>query len=341
MVNQVIHAGIYYGQTSLKTRLCIRGKQLIYQLCEENGIPFKNCGKWIVAQDETQLQELHQIHDLCKKLDVPAHFLTREDAKRREPDVKAEAGVLESPSTGILDSHAYMQYLQGSFEDFGGICAFQSTIVRIDPVRKGAGGWEIWVRSADETESCITAETLVNCAGLYAVPVQNMIMPPERQRAAFYAKGSYFSYSASTPKPKTLIYPAPVPGHGGLGTHLTLDMGGRVRFGPDLEWIEDPTDYRASASRLPEALAEIETYLPGIDRSAVSVDYCGIRPKLARQAAVGSGSKAFQDFYIKKEDGFDGFVNLLGIESPGLTSSMAIAEEVEQLLYNKPQDSSA
>jgi L-2-hydroxyglutarate oxidase LhgO len=226
-----------------------------------------------------------------------------------------------------------MQYLEGAFEEAGGNIAFHSQVTRIQPIDNGAGGWEIWTRfGKDGEETSLTAETLINSAGLFAIPLSNMILPLDRQRTAYYAKGSYFSYSASHPKPKTLIYPAPVPGHGGLGTHLTLDMSGRVRFGPDVEWVEDPSDYRVNASRLSEALDDIQSYLPGIDRDAVALDYAGIRPKLGKASAVTSG-KGFLDFYIKKEEGFEGFINLLGIESPGLTSSLAIAEEVERLLY--------
>lgn len=278
---------------------------------------------------------LHRINEHCKFIDVPVYFISKEDAKRREPDVRAEGGILESPTTGIVDSHSYMQFLHGDFEDRGGITALHSPVTNIVPRRNGADGWEIWTRSFPSPEEgeeiCIIAETIVNAAGLYAIPVSNMILPPDRQRQPYYAKGSYFSYSSSYPKPNILIYPAPTPGHGGLGTHLTLDMGGRVRFGPDVEWIDTPDDYRVSDSRLPEALDEIETYLPGIDRDAVNLDYAGIRPKL-KHGAAASG-KGFQDFYIKKEEGFEGFVNLLGIESPGLTSSLAIAEEVERLMY--------
>jgi L-2-hydroxyglutarate oxidase LhgO len=264
---------------------------------------------------------------------VPIQWVLPEEAKRREPDVRCEAGVLESPSTGIVDSHSYMQFLEGAFEDSGGSLALKSQVTRIEPINHGAGGWEIYTRFAgEEEESFVTAETLINSAGLFAIPLSNMILPPERQRAAYFAKGSYFSYSASHPKPKTLIYPAPVLGHGGLGTHLTLDMAGRVRFGPDVEWIDDPNDYRVNSSRLKEAVDDIQSYLPGIDRDAIGLDYAGIRPKLGKASAVTSG-KGFLDFYIKKEEGFEGFVNLLGIESPGLTSSLAIAEEVERLLF--------
>lgn len=339
--SEVIHAGLYYGADTLKTQLCIRGKDLLYELCKKQDIPYRNTGKWIVAQDSTEYDALKIIHEHSKDMGVPTHFLKLEDAKEREPEVQAKAGVLESPTTGIIDSHSYMSYLQGSFENQGGTTALNSRITRVVPRKNGADGWEVWTRntalpeddeeSSDE-ESCITVDSIVNAAGLYAVPLSNTILPEERHITPFYAKGTYYSYSASRPKTKTLIYPAPVPGHGGLGTHLTLDLGGKIRFGPDLQWIEDPNDYVASDAHLAAALKEITQYLPGIDTSAIAVDYCGIRPKLSGTSAVTSG-KDFKDFYIRSEDGYTGFVNLLGIESPGLTSSLAIAEMVEGLLY--------
>jgi 2-hydroxyglutarate dehydrogenase len=286
-----------------------------------------------VAQDQEQMNALDGVHDFASSIGVPTRFLSKEEGKRREPDVRAEAGILESTSTGIVDSHSLMQYLQGDFEELGGLCAFHSKVTRIEALRNGADGWRIWTASpGSQAEESITAEILVNSAGLAAVQISNMILPVERHKTPYYAKGSYFSYALSHPKPSTLIYPAPIPGHGGLGTHLTLDMAGRIRFGPDVEWIDDPTDLKVNDSRLAEALNDIQTYLPGIDRNAVHLDYAGVRPKLGKLGAVTSG-KGFQDFYITKEQGFEGFINLLGIESPGLTSSLAIAEHVESMLY--------
>lgn len=339
--SEVIHAGLYYGPDSLKTKLCIRGRHLLYDLCKKQEIPHRNVGKWIVAQNELEFEQLQKIHEHSKLIGVPTHFISTEDGKQKEPDVKANAGILESPTTGIIDSHLYMTYLQGDFEDRGGITALNSRVTRIVPKNKGANGWEIWTRSTslpdddediEEEETCITAEVIINSAGLYAVPLSNSILPEERHIQPHYAKGTYYSYSASRPKTHRLIYPAPVPGHGGLGTHLTLDMGGMIRFGPDLQWIDSPTDFVASDENLEAALEEITLYLPAIDRSAVTVDYCGIRPKLSGTSAQIAG-KGFKDFLIRYEDGFTGFINLLGIESPGLTSSLGIAERVEELLY--------
>ncbi|KAF1992355.1 L-2-hydroxyglutarate dehydrogenase mitochondrial precursor [Aulographum hederae CBS 113979] len=331
--SEVIHAGIYYGPDSLKTKLCLRGKNMLYDLCKQYDIPYKNCGKWIVAQDDEQMGELEKVHKHCESLGVPSRFVPLEEGKEREPDVRAEKGILESTTTGIIDSHAYMQFLQGDFEGKGGICAFNTPVTRVEPIENGEGGWQIWTKSADEPEeSSIVAKSIVNSAGLYAIHLANSILPPDRHKTPFYAKGSYYSYSLSKPKTSTLIYPAPQPGHAGLGTHLTLDMGGKIRFGPDVQWIDDPTDLSVNDSRLSEAIDEIQSYLPGIDREAIGLDYAGVRPKMSKAGAVASG-KEFNDFYIRKEEGFEGFVNLLGIESPGLTSSLAIAEEVHRLLY--------
>jgi len=329
----VIHAGLYYGHDTLKTDLCLKGKHMMYNLCRQHDIPHRNTKKWIIAQDDDQMGELEKVHKFASSIDVPTRFLSREEIQDREPDVRAEGGVLESESTGIVDSHAFMSYLEGDFLDRGGEEILHTKVSGIEKL--SGGGYRIHTVSAgskgQEEEDMIEVETLVNSAGLAAMDVQNMLLPKERYRKPFYAKGSYFSYSSSNPKPKTLLYPAPVPGFGGLGTHLTLDMAGRIRFGPDVEWVDDPTDLKPNPTRLKEAIDMIQSYLPGIDRDAIDLDYCGIRPKLGKTS--GTAGPNFADFYIKEEEGYKGFVNLLGIESPGLTSSLAIAEMVENLLY--------
>ncbi|MCJ1305705.1 hypothetical protein MMC08_008521 [Hypocenomyce scalaris] len=330
--SEVIHAGLYYGHDSLKTTLCLKGKEMMYALCAEQNIPHRNTKKWIVAQDQEQWEEIAKIHKFARSISVPTRFVPLQEARDREPDVRATAGILESLSTGIVDSHSLMAYLEGSFQSLGGESAFHSPVTRIETLDNGNGGYRVYTSNQDGSEDSISTETLINSAGLAACAINNMVLPPPRHRTPFYAKGSYFSYAASHPKPTTLIYPAPRPGHGGLGTHLTLDISGRVRFGPDVEWVDDPTDLRPNESRLREAIDEIETYLPGIKREAIGLDYCGIRPKLGKMGAVASG-KGFQDFVIRREEGREGFVNLLGIESPGLTSCLAIAEMAEGLLY--------
>lgn len=284
--SEVIHAGIYYPADSLKTTLCIKGKHMMYDLCQKQGIPHKNTKKWVLAQDEQQMAETEKVHKHAQALGVPTRFLSRQEIQDREPDVRAVAGVLESESTGIVDSHALMVYLQGDFEDRGGDTAFQTAVTRIEPIHKGEQGYRISFRGPGGEEDSISVEALVNSAGLGAIDVNNMILPPDRHRKPYYAKGSYFSYSAGSPKPKTLLYPAPVPGHGGLGTHLTLDISGRVRFGPDVEWVDDPNNLSPNPARLKEAIEAIKTYLPTINGDAIDLDYCGIGPNWARPATL-------------------------------------------------------
>ena len=350
--SEVIHAGLYYGRDSLKTALCIRGRDLLYAFCAQHAVPHRRTGKWIVAQTDGQRDALERLHAFCREEDgpvaaaggVPTRWVGDDEARRREPAVHARRGVLESPATGIVDSHALMVALLGQFEEAGGVLARTARVVGVEALgQRGSGGWAVRVRHGrpsssssgggeEEEEAVVTAETLVNAAGLGAVDVHNMIVPEARRRQMFYAKGSYFSYAAARPRVSTLIYPAPEPGHGGLGTHLTLDLAGRIRFGPDVEWVDSPDNLEASASRLPEAVREIKKFLPSIDEAALQPDYAGIRPKLAKAGAVMSG-KGFMDFIIRKEEGYEGWVNLMGIESPGLTSSLAIGEMVKGLLY--------
>ncbi|EHL02741.1 putative L-2-hydroxyglutarate dehydrogenase, mitochondrial [Glarea lozoyensis 74030] len=333
--SEVIHAGLYYGADSLKTLLCVKGRQMMYALCEKYSIPHNNCGKWIVAQTEQQWEELTKLNKFTQTIEgTPTHFISIEEAARVEPYVKAKAGILASPTTGIIDSHSYMQFLLGDFEERGGDTALHSPVVRIEALGDhGTSGWEITTRDTSSgEESTFTSEVIINSAGLGACEINNMILPTSRHRTPYYAKGNYFSYAASTPRTKHLIYPAPEPGLGGLGTHLTLDIGGRIRFGPDVEWVDSPHDLAVNSERLPQAIEQIKKFMPDIQEDAIQPDYAGIRPKLGHNSAVASG-KGFQDFIIQKEDGYEGFINLLGIESPGLTSSLAIGEMVDGLLY--------
>lgn len=309
---------------------------MMYDLCEKQNIPYRNSKKWILAQDAQQHEELIKTHDFAKSIGVPMEFLSLSEARAREPDVLAREAVLESPTTGIVDSHAYMSYLESDFQSKGGDLACHTTVQSVEPLASGSQGWRIKTTSPSSPSeiTTITAETVINSAGLAAVPLSNSILPPSRHLTPYYAKGSYYSYTAPHPRPKTLIYPAPTSGAAGLGTHLTMDMTGAIRFGPDVEWVDDPSDLSVNESRLPAALDEIATYLPGIQRERVQLDYSGIRPKLGKGGAVWKGEgEGFADFVIRREEGCEGFVNLLGIESPGLTSNLAIGEMVEGLLY--------
>ncbi|KAH6681161.1 FAD dependent oxidoreductase [Plectosphaerella plurivora] len=341
--SEVIHAGIYYGPGTLKTELCVRGRHLLYDFCRERGVAHRKTGKWLVAQDEGQREALQKIHDFCTGadgrggIDVPLRWVGEEEARRLEPNVRAAGGVLESPETGIVDSHGLMVALQGLFEEDGGTVALGSAVQAVEPLGvKGAGGWKVTVRDRETgEESAVTAETVINAAGLGAAAVRNMFVPTTERRDTHYAKGNYFSYSGGTPlRVNRLIYPAPEPGAAGLGTHLTLDLSGRIRFGPDVEWVSDPNDLAVSAARLPQAVEAIRKYLPGLDAEGLTPDYAGMRPKLSSREDYAAG-KGQSDFVVEREPGYEGWINLLGIESPGLTSSMAIAERVGQILYGR------
>ena len=297
----------------------------------------RRTGKWIVAQTDAQREALEKLHAFCKdEINVPVRWVSQREIEEDGEGVRAETGALGSPTTGIVDSHGLMVCLEGLFEEAGGVVALSSPVIGVRPLGAqplGSQGWEIEVQDGNGSESSsITAETMINAAGLGAVGIHNMIVPEDQRKQMFYAKGNYFGYSKSSPKPSRLIYPAPEPGAGGLGTHLTMDMGGQIRFGPDVEWVEDEHDLGANSARLAQAIKEIKKYLPGVDETCLEATYAGIRPKLARAGAVGSG-QGFEDFIIRKEGGYEGWVNLLGIESPGLTSSLAIGEKVEELLY--------
>lgn len=304
---------------------------MLYELCEKNGIPHKRVGKWILAQNEKERNILEGLHEKCKRLGVPTSFIDKEEAQKIEPDVSGRIsqsfhlpdrqsinafqvqspfGVLNSPTTGIVSSHDLMTHLSGVLEDAAGDISLLTSVVDIK--KSPSGGYEVWTKyGSDDEVVTITADLVINSAGLFACQISNMLLPKERHVTPYYAKGNYFSYAAGKPKVSRLIYPCPVKGLGGLGTHLTLDLAGRMRFGPDVEWVDSPDDLIARDSRLEEAIGAVKIYLPEIDKGALSADYCGIRPKLQPKGGE------FQDFIVREEEGFPGFVNLLGIESPG------------------------
>ncbi|KAK9336743.1 putative FAD-dependent oxidoreductase [Lipomyces starkeyi] len=328
--SEVIHAGLYYPPDSLKTKLCIKGKKMLYKACEEVGIPYRNCGKWIVAQTEAEQEYLESMQEKACQLEIPTEFVPLSRAKDIEPAVTARKAILSSPTTGIISSHSLMTYLLGKFEASGGDLALNTAVSGIEfdssrglytvQLNNGVG------ESGTETTH-LKFENVVNSAGLSAPLVSNMLLPHERHVTPYYAKGSYFSYASSQPKTQRLIYPCPT-GQAGLGTHLTLDLGGRLRFGPNVQWVSSPDDLVSEGRQLEEVYDEVRRYLPQIDKRSLLPDYSGIRPKI-----TGPDHEGFTDFGIRREEGFPGFVNLLGIESPGLTSSLAIGEMVYDL-YN-------
>jgi L-2-hydroxyglutarate oxidase LhgO len=315
--SEVIHAGIYYPAGSLMARTCVEGKHRLYRYCAERGVPHSNCGKLIVATTEEEAGKLEGIRQRAAANGVPElRLLSRAEALEMEPALHCTAA-LHSTTTGIVDSHAYMLALQGDAENAGAIFAFHAPATR---GRATEDGIEIEVGGAEPM--ALRARLLVNAAGLHAPRLARSIagMPEAKVPQAYYAKGNYFTLAGRSPFSR-LIYPVPVPG--GLGTHLTIDLGGQARFGPDVEWV-DSIDYAVDPKRGDSFYAAIRRYWPDLPDGALSPGYSGIRPKI-----VPPGSPA-QDFVVQGAavHGVAGLVNLFGIESPGLTASLALADYV-------------
>jgi L-2-hydroxyglutarate oxidase LhgO len=318
--SEVIHAGIYYRAGSLMAQMCVSGRRALYRYCADRGIPHRNCGKLIVATTPKETEKLQSIRAHAEANGVEGMaLLTGEAARELEPELNCDAALL-SPSTGIIDSHAYMLALRGEAEERGAAYAFHTPLLR---GRSNAGGIEI--ETGGDAPMTLACDLLVNTAGLGASTVARSIegMPVEMIPPAYLAKGNYFSCSARAPFSR-LIYPVPEPG--GLGVHLTLDMAGQARFGPDVEWVES-IDYTVDPARADKFYPAIRRYWPTLPDGALMPSYSGIRPKIVPPAV------ATQDFLIQgpRDHGVDGLINLFGIESPGLTSSLAIADHVGTL----------
>ena len=327
--SEVIHAGIYYPPGSLKARFCVQGRDLLYEFCATHHVPHRRCGKIIVAADEAQRAQLLTIRQRARANGVTdLELLDAAGLKALEPELAGVTGLL-SPSTGIVDSHGYMLAMQGDFEAHGGILALRTPFLSARPVDGG-----IAVRTGSEDASEITAASVVLASGLSA-PALTRQFAGIRQDVlpqAHFAKGNYFSLAAKSPFSR-LVYPAPEPG--GLGVHLTLDLSGRARFGPDVEWLDIPDeagiDYRVDPRRAERFYTAIRRYWPDIADGDLVPDYSGVRPKIA---AAGTHEA---DFMILdgSQHGLAGLVALLGIESPGLTSSLAIGSYVAQMVADK------
>ena len=318
--SEVIHAGIYYPTGSMKARLCVDGRERLYAYCQQRGVPHRRSGKLIFAAHEGQVPALdilrHQAS--CNGVEDLV-LLDRRGAHDVEPALDCTAALL-SPSTGIVDVHALMLAFLGDAEAHGATYVSRS---RVNAVRGSAGGWQVMLADVGATVSC---RLLVNAAGLAAQSVAAEIegLPTSCIPPRHLARGVYFSYAGRTPF-SHLIYPLPEPG--GLGLHLTLDLGGQAHFGPDVEWV-DAIDYRVDENRKPAFVAAARRIWPAIDPEKLLPGYAGIRPKIA-----GPGEPA-ADFVISgsSDHGCPGLVNLFGIESPGLTASLAIAETVVEAL---------
>jgi L-2-hydroxyglutarate oxidase LhgO len=315
--SEVVHAGIHYLQGSLKARLCVGGRDLLYRYCSERGVPYRRCGKFIVATSEAQLPELAGIAESARGNGVSdLQFLERDVARSMEPGLEC-SGALWSPSTGIVDVHSYMLSLLGDAERLGAVIAYRTPVSSLRPVRGGTD-----VVTGNESQGHLRARWLINSAGLDAVALARRIegFPSEHIPHEYRAKGSYFALTGSAPFSR-LIYP--VPELGGLGIHLTLDLAGQARFGPDVEWV-DAIDYEVDPARAAGFCDAIRRYWPALADDALTPAYAGIRPKIS-----GPGEPT-ADFRIDGPavHGVPGIVNLFGIESPGLTAAGAIAEEV-------------
>ncbi len=318
--SEVIHAGIYYAPASAKAALCVEGKALLYRYCAERGVAHRRCGKLIVATEQEQIATLHKIQAQAAANGVhDLRLLTADEAKAMEPALRCVAA-LHSPSTGIIDSHGLMLAYLGEAEDHGAMRALQS------PVTGGeieANGIALDVGGAEPMR--ILARTVVNSAGLMAQRIAAALrgFPRHKIPPCYYAKGNYYSLSSRSPFTH-LIYP--VPEAAGLGVHLTLDLAGQARFGPDVEWIAE-IDYDVDLRRADGFYRAIRDYWPGLKDGQLAPGYAGIRPKLSGPDEPAS------DFLIQgpREHGVDGLVNLFGIESPGLTASLALAKHVARI----------
>lgn len=325
--SEVLHAGHYYDAGSLKAALCVRGRHLLTAFCDRHGVPWQRCGKLVVAGSASEEARLAQLLARGQANGVEdLRLVTGGEARAMEPAL-ACAAALHSPATGIVDSHALMTALLGDAEAHGATLALHSPFERAE---RRDGRWQVRTGGAEPFE--LSARCLVNAAGLGAQAVARGIegLAAAHIPAQHLAKGHYFTLAGRSPFSR-LIYPLPV--DGGLGVHLTLDLGGQARFGPDVEWLPaglDPAaiDYRVDPTRRAAFETDIRRYWPGLPAEALQPAYSGVRPKL-----TGPGQPA-ADFVIQStpEHGLEGLVNLFGIESPGLTSSMAIAERVVQAL---------
>lgn len=320
--SEVIHAGIYYPPGSLKARVCVEGRKRLYRYLGERGLPHKACGKLIVATSEAQKPALETIMARAQASGVGSlRWLSGAEAKAMEPEVRCEIALL-SPETGVVDSHALMLSLLGECEAAGGSLALNTPIAGW---RREAGGFSVDFGGAEPATYTVT--TIVNSAGHGAPKLLSRLagFPAGHIPVQHYAKGNYFALTGRQPFTH-LVYP--VPEAAGLGIHATIDMGGRVKFGPDVEWVSHDQDLVVDPTRAEKFYAAIRTYWPALQDGALVADYAGIRPKLH------GPTEPMPDFRIDGPEvhGVANLVNLLGIESPGLTSSLAIAEMVMEKL---------
>jgi L-2-hydroxyglutarate oxidase LhgO len=318
--SEVIHAGIYYPAGSLKARLCVQGRGMLYDYCAGRGIGHRRCGKLIVATAPEQVAQLQGLIDKASGNGInDLMLLTREEARALEPQLVCEAAIF-SPSTGIVDSHALMLALHGDIGNAGGIVVLNSVLDKAEYAQRA-----ITLIANDGT--CLQAKIMVNAAGLQAPAVARRFtgLDPCHVPRAWFAKGNYFALASRAPF-SHLIYP--LPEANGLGVHLTLDLAGQAKFGPDVQWVDSSDDFVVDPARGEAFYAAVRKYWPGLQDGALQPGYAGIRPK------IHAPHEATCDFLIQgpAEHGVPGLVNLFGIESPGLTSALAIGAHVAAMV---------
>lgn len=316
--SEVVHAGLYYPHGSLKSQFCVRGRQLLYEFCNGRNVSHRRCGKLVVATDNSQVEKIEQIASFAAGNGVEdVRPISAAEAMALEPQLMCTAALL-SPSTGIIDSHGYMAQLLAEAEDGGAMLAFGSTV---DGGQLIGNGVEIAFGNGDR----ITARVVINAAGLDSARIDSRITGRENvYELGRFAKGNYFGLAGRAPFSR-LIYPVPEPG--GLGVHLTIDLAGQARFGPDVEWV-DAIEYTVDPARGDKFYSAIRRYWPLLPDGALAPAYAGIRPKIAQ--AEGPAEDFKIDIVRSSISG--GLISLLGFESPGLTGSLAIGEHVQKLV---------
>jgi L-2-hydroxyglutarate oxidase LhgO len=325
--SEVIHAGIYYTQGSLKAKLCLEGKRLLYDYCRKYDIPHNNCGKLIVATSGEEIGVIERIRQTALKNGVDDLVeIDREEIARLEPNIFA-LRALFSPSTGIVDSHSLMKQYETNTVNNGGQIVYGSEVTGI---RKISGGYEIIILDADKKVYSFSTKTIINSAGLTSDKISEMAGMQDENLKIHFCKGEYFRLKS--PKNRLisrLIYPVPHENLEGIGIHVTIDMGGGVKLGPDVKYLESNIqDYKLDPSKQEAFFLSAKKFLPFLEFDDIAPEMAGIRPKIQKPGDPQ------RDFYITEETkrGFPGFINLIGMESPGLTSSLAISNYVRKLI---------
>jgi len=327
--SEVIHAGIYYPKDSLKARLCVEGKRLLYDYCKKYDVPYNNCGKLIVATSEEEISVIEGIRQTATKNGVDdLVVLEREQIAEMEPNIFA-LKALFSPSTGIVDSHSLMKQYETNTINNGGQVVYGSEVTGIKRLKNGYG---ITLLDADKRNYSFTTRIVINSAGLTSDKVSEMAGMSDENLKILFCKGEYFRVNPSKNRLiKRLIYPVPHHNLEGIGIHVTIDMGGGVKLGPDVKYLESNVyDYKLTASKQEAFYKSAKKFLPFLEYDDIAPEMAGIRPKIQKPG------EPVRDFYIMEESnkGCPGFINLIGMESPGLTSSIAIGKYVKGLINN-------